>query len=277
MGEIWRYEGKRVVVTGCASGMGQEAARELIELGAQVVGLDIAEPTVGVKEFHRLDLSDPASVDSVAAAIGGPIHALFNIAGISSGAAPPLKVAEVNILGTRRLTEALLPTMEAGSAVACVSSLAAAGYAGNIPTVQEFLAAGARGSGGVPRHDWGAGRDWLQANPDALGNGYNFAKQAIIVWVMQQGVELGKRGIRINCIGPTVTDTPFLADTIKTYGEGFIDAFPKPLGRVSRPEEQARALIFLNSDAASYITGQVLWTDGGYMGGVMTGLIKTGA
>jgi NAD(P)-dependent dehydrogenase (short-subunit alcohol dehydrogenase family) len=165
MGEIWRYEGKRVVVTGCASGMGQEAARELIELGAAVVGLDIAEPTVAVKEFHRLDLSDPASIDAVAAAIGGPIHALFNIAGISSGAAPPLKVAEVNILGTRRLTEALLPTMEAGSAVACVSSLAAAGYAGNIPTVQEFLAAG----------DFAAGRAWLEAHPDALGNGYNFA------------------------------------------------------------------------------------------------------
>lgn len=268
MSDLWRYDEKRVVVTGCASGMGQEAARELIELGANVVGLDIAEPSVGVKEFHRLDLSDPASIDATAAAIRGPIHALFNIAGISSGAAPPLKVAEVNFLGTRRLTEALLPTMEAGSAVACVSSLAAAGYAANIPTVQEFLAA----SG-----EFGAGRAWLEANPGALGNGYNFAKQAIIVWVMQQGVVLGQRGIRINCIGPTVTDTPFLADTIKTYGEGFIDAFPKPLGRVSRPDEQARALIFLNSDAASYITGTVLWTDGGYMGGAMTGLIKTGA
>ena len=254
MSDLWRYEGKRVVVTGCASGMGQEAARELIDLGAHVVGLDIAEPTVAVKEFRRLDLSDPASVDAVAAAVGGPVHALFNIAGISSGAAPPLKVAEVNILGPRRLTEALLPTMEAGSAIAGVSSLAAAGYASNIPTVQEFLATGARGSG-VPRDGFAAGRAWLEAHPDALGNGYNFAKQAIIVWTMMQGVELGQRGIRINCIGPTVTDTPFLADTIKTYGEGFIDAFPKPLGRVSKPEEQARALLFLNSDAASYITG----------------------
>jgi NAD(P)-dependent dehydrogenase (short-subunit alcohol dehydrogenase family) len=60
MSDVWRYDGKRVVVTGCASGMGQEAVRELIELGADVVGLDIAEPSVGVKEFHHLDLSDPA-------------------------------------------------------------------------------------------------------------------------------------------------------------------------------------------------------------------------
>ncbi|HKN90726.1 MAG TPA: SDR family oxidoreductase, partial [Acidimicrobiia bacterium] len=154
------------------------------------------------------------------------------------GPAPPLRVVEVNFLGTRRLTEALLPTMEAGSAIASVSSLAAAGYAANVATLQEFLAAG----------DFAAGRAWCEAHPDELvGGGYGLAKQAIIVWTMMQGVTLGALGIRINCIGPTVTDTPFLADTIKTYGEGFIDAFPKPLGRVSRPEEQARALIFLNS------------------------------
>jgi len=182
------------------------------------------------------------------------------------GPAPPLRVVEVNFLGTRRLTEALLPTMEAGSAIASVSSLAAAGYAANVATLQEFLAAG----------DFAAGRAWCEAHPDELvGGGYGLAKQAIIVWTMMQGVTLGALGIRINCIGPTVTDTPFLADTIKTYGEGFIDAFPKPLGRVSKPEEQARALIFLNGDAASYITGQVLWTDGGYLGGVTTGLITT--
>ncbi|HMC81235.1 MAG TPA: SDR family oxidoreductase [Acidimicrobiia bacterium] len=195
------------------------------------------------------------------------VEVLLEAGHAGPGPAPPLRVVEVNFLGTRRLTEALLPTMEAGSAIASVSSLAAAGYAANVATVQEFLAAG----------DFAAGRAWCEAHPDELvGGGYGLAKQAIIVWTMMQGVTLGALGIRINCIGPTVTDTPFLADTIKTYGEGFIDAFPKPLGRVSRPEEQARALIFLNSDAASYITGQVLWTDGGYMGGVTTGLITRG-
>jgi NAD(P)-dependent dehydrogenase (short-subunit alcohol dehydrogenase family) len=258
------YEAKRVVVTGCASGMGQAAAAELIDLGATVVGLDIAEPTVEVNEFHRIDLADPESIERVAAAVGGPVHALFNIAGISSGAAAPVRVVEVNFLGTRHLTEALLPVMDAGSAVASVSSLAAAGYAANIPTVQEFLAAGG----------FKEGRAWCESRPDDLvGRGYGFAKQAVIVWTMTQGVELAQRGIRINCIGPSVTDTAFLADTIKAYGAGVVDAIPKPLGRVSRPEEQARALVFLNSAAASYITGQILWTDGGYMGGLLTGLI----
>lgn len=267
MNDVWRYDGRRVVVTGCASGMGQETARLLADLGAQVIGLDRAEPTVSVKEFIRLDLADPGSIDAAVQAIGGPVHALFNVAGISSGAAPPLKVMEVNFLGTRHLTEGLLPHMEAGSSIASVSSLAAAGYLSNIPKVKEFLATG----------DFAGGRAWAEANPDELvGGGYGFAKQAIIVYTMMQGVELGARGIRINCIGPTVTDTPFLADTIKSYGEDFIEKFPKPLGRVARPDEQARALIFLNSDAASYITGHLLWTDGGYIGGVMTGLISTG-
>lgn len=266
MNELFRYDGRRVVVTGVASGMGQETARQLGELGAEVIGLDLKEPTVAVKEFHSLNLGDPASIEAVGAAIGGPINALFNVAGISSGAADPVKVVEVNFLGTRLLTETLLPRLQPGSAIASVSSLAAAGYMGNIPKVKEFLA----------NATYADGKAWAEANPDELvGGGYGLAKQAIILWTMMQGVELGPKGIRVNCIGPTVTATPFLDDTIKTYGQEFIDKFPKPLGRVCRPEEQASVLCFLNSDAASYVTGQLLWTDGGYMGGVLTGLIPT--
>ena len=94
------YEGRRVVVTGCASGMGQETARQLVDLGAHVVGLDLREPSVPVKEFCAVDLSDPASIDAAVSAIGGPVHGLFNVAGISPGRAP-LKVIAVNFLGTR--------------------------------------------------------------------------------------------------------------------------------------------------------------------------------
>ncbi|HYR12788.1 MAG TPA: SDR family NAD(P)-dependent oxidoreductase, partial [Mycobacterium sp.] len=54
--ELWRYDGRRVVVTGCASGIGADVARQLAELGAEVIGLDIRPPAVKVSEFISLDL-----------------------------------------------------------------------------------------------------------------------------------------------------------------------------------------------------------------------------
>ena len=77
---------------------------------------------------------------------------------------------------------------------------------------------------------------------------------------------LGARGIRINCTGPGVTETPILDQLRTAYGQGFLDDIPKPLGRVSEPAEQAAVLLFLNSRAASYISGQVVWVDGGNVG-----------
>ena len=69
--DLWRYDGRRVVVTGCASGIGEHVARQLTELGAEVVGLDLRRPAVQLKEFHEIDLSDLASIDRAVAAIGG--------------------------------------------------------------------------------------------------------------------------------------------------------------------------------------------------------------
>jgi NAD(P)-dependent dehydrogenase (short-subunit alcohol dehydrogenase family) len=63
-----------------------------------------------------------------------------------------------------------------------------------------------------------------------------------------------------------VTETPILDQLRTAYGQAFLDDIPKPLGRVSDPEEQAAVLAFLNSQAASYISGQVLWVDGGNLG-----------
>src|ERR1043165_3539692 len=114
--ELWRYDGRRVVVTGCASGIGADVARQLTGLGAEVIGLDIRPPEFDVGEFVSLDLHDPESIDAAVASIGGRVDALFNVAGVSSGIRDPLRVVTINFLGTRRFTEALVPSMPAGSA-----------------------------------------------------------------------------------------------------------------------------------------------------------------
>src|SRR5262249_51290319 len=118
--DLWRYDGRRVVVTGCASGIGEHVARQLTELGAEVVGLDLRRPSLELKEFHEVDLADRASIDRAAASVGGQVDSLFNVAGVSSGIGNPLLVVTINFLGTRHLTEALLPAMPPGSSIASV-------------------------------------------------------------------------------------------------------------------------------------------------------------
>ena len=105
--ELWRYDGRRAVVTGCASGIGAHVVRQLTELGADVVGLDKHPPNTDIAEFHALDLTDPPSIDRAVESIGGDVDALFNIAGVSSGIGDPLLVVTINFLGLRHVTEAL--------------------------------------------------------------------------------------------------------------------------------------------------------------------------
>ncbi|MGC2655466.1 MAG: coniferyl-alcohol dehydrogenase [Mycobacterium sp.] len=251
---LWRYDGRRVVVTGCTSGIGAQVARQLAEFGAHVVGLDQQPPGVDIGEFHGIDLADPASIDRAAASVGGRVDSLFNIAGVSSGIGDPLLVVTVNFLGTRQLTEALIPKMGPGSSVVSVSSLAASGYRDH----QEAVA------GLLHTQTMRDGIEWCHRHPEALADGgYRLSKEAIILYTMKTTAALGARGIRINCTGPGVTETPILEQLRTRYGQQFLDDIPKPLGRVSHPSEQAAVLVFLNSRAASYITGQVIWVDGG--------------
>ena len=256
--ELWRYDGRRVVVTGCSSGIGEQVARQLAELGAEVIGLDIRPPAVKISEFISLDLSDPASIEGAAASIGGHIDALFNIAGVSSGIGDPLRVVTINFLGTRQFTEALVPTMQPGSAIANVSSLAASAYRENAAVTAGLL----------DTVTMAEGIEWCRRNPAPVadGGGYRLSKEAIILYGMANVAALGAKGIRINCTGPGVTDTPMVDQLRGAYGQEFLDAFQTPLGRVSEPSEQAAVLVFLNSKAASYITGQVVWVDGGTIG-----------
>lgn len=254
----WRYDGKRAVVTGCASGIGAQVALQLTELGAHVIGLDRHQSETATAEFVALDLADPASVEAAAAAVGGPVDALFNVAGVSSGIGDPLLVATINFAGTRYFTELLLPKLPVGSAISNVSSLAAAHYRENMSAT----------AGLVHTTSFDDAVQWCRDHPDALADGgYRLSKEAIILYGMLNAIPFGERGIRINCTGPSVTETPILDQLRSAYGQDYLDAFPKLQGRVCGPEEQASVLVFLGSAAASYLTGQVIWVDGGTVAG----------
>jgi NAD(P)-dependent dehydrogenase (short-subunit alcohol dehydrogenase family) len=264
---LWRYEGKTALVTGCSSGMGEATAALVAALGGRVVGLDRKPPSRPFDDFLEVDLADPTSIDAAVACIDEPVDALFNCAGISNGAkgASALDVFTINFIGTRHLTEALVPKISAGGAVATIASLGGLGWDLNLTAVMEILAV----------DGFAQGRAWAEAHPEQFDRGgYGFSKQCLIVYSKLRCVAWAARGIRTNTIGPSPVDTPMLADSRAAHGDRYIDAFPKPLGRVSTAAEQARVLAFLNSDAASYVTGQNLWTDGGYTAGVVTGQIS---
>ncbi|MBO2453188.1 coniferyl-alcohol dehydrogenase [Actinomadura barringtoniae] len=262
------YSGRRVVVTGCASGIGERLAAQLADRGAQVIGLDRRRPRVHVESFHPVDLSDSESIGAAATAIDGPVDALFNVAGIS-GTVGSAAIVGVNFVGTRELTDALLPRMPAGAAIANTGSIAGSHYQRRRDLVTGLLATTTRDGA----------RRWCDEHADELGTGYSVSKDAVIWYTLHRSVELAERGIRMNCVCPGLTETPILADSRRARGAAFLDGIPMPLGRVAEPAEQASVLAFVNSPGASYLNGQVLWVDGGYMAGVQTGRLPntTGA
>jgi len=262
MTSTWGYEGKRVIVSGGGgAGMGAAAVRHLSELGAEVHVLDLKEPPVAVSSYQAVDLRDPDATAAAVERIGGAVDALFNCAGLAGSKFPDLDVMLVNFVGMRHLAELVSARMEAGAAIASISSTAGSGYLANIGKWMPLVT--------LPGFD--AAKEWCASHPEEIAGGYGPSKEAIIIWTLWASFALAERGIRVNCISPGPTDTPMMPDFEKYVGKEFMEKFPVPLGRRSTPEEQAWPLIFLNSPLASYITGENVVTDGGTMGAVMTG------
>lgn len=259
------YSGRRVVVTGCASGIGEQLASVLADRGAEVVGLDRQASAAPLASFHRLDLADSDSIQTAAEAIGdAPVDALFNVAGVS-GTLGAANVIAINFVGTRELTEALEPRLRAGSAVVITASLAASRYASRRELVQGLLDTTSREQALA----------WCAAHAAEIGTGYAISKDALVWYTLSRAVELAKRGIRINATAPGTTATPIIDAVIESRGRAFLDAIPMPLGRIAEAREQATVLAFLGSTDASYLSGQVIWVDGGYSAGVATGQIES--
>ncbi len=137
-GDVLQYEGKRVIVTGAASGMGAATAQILVELGAEVHAIDIKKPDVaGLASFTECDLREPEQVDEAVNKIGKIVNALFNCAGLPN-TFPNLDVMLVNFCGLRQVTEAVIPNMPQGSAIACIASTAGIGWLQNMGLLFEL-------------------------------------------------------------------------------------------------------------------------------------------
>ena len=250
--DLWGYQNKRVVVTGAASGMGLACVDLLNRLGADVIALDLEKPVPPVAQFVEVDMRDPRSIDSASAAIDPPVHALFNVVGIPP-IRPGVEVFTINFIGPRHLTERIVPKMTEGGAIANVATILV-GLEEAMPAVRQVLAI--EGFDGL--------LTWAEANTDKVADGYMFSKQCFCGYTLQQAPQLVKNGIRINIIGPSTTDTPFL-DKLHAVMPGIADRATTVSGRRSTPEEQASVLVFLNSAMPTYMTGAVIANDGGQL------------
>jgi NAD(P)-dependent dehydrogenase (short-subunit alcohol dehydrogenase family) len=260
------YRGATVVLTGGASGMGEAAARILGELGATVHIADIAEPKVACASFTRCDLADPASVAAAAAKLRavGPIDFLFPIAGVPPHAVGALTCMLINYAGTRQFAEALLPSVKDGGAIGLITSTAARGWQHHLAENLEIVAI----------DPLEVGR-FYEANPDKLRDGYSPSKELLTVWIHQAAIALAEeRRIRLVGIAPCATGTPFMEESAKVLGQAFMDSYPHPLlRRMPTGEEQAWSLLLLASPLNAAVTGAVLATDEGNVGGTITGAL----
>lgn len=238
-----RFDGKAVLVTGAASGIGRATAKAFAAAGARVFGGD-REP-VGIEgvEAIELDAGDERDVEAAVArvcAAAGGIDVLFANAGVSGGyvgglfdvdAAAWAEVLRINLIGPAIAIRKAAPRMatRGGGAIICTASVA-----------------GLR-SGAGPAH-------------------YSASKAGVVSLVQAAAQQLGGTGVRVNAVLPGLIETgmtaPIYAEARARGSEAAIGKL-NPTRRGGEPEEIARAVLFLASDEASYVNGAAITVDGG--------------
>jgi NAD(P)-dependent dehydrogenase (short-subunit alcohol dehydrogenase family) len=238
-----RFAGRTAVVTGAGSGIGYEMARLLLEEGATVFAADLDPSTVprgatGV----RTDVSHPEQVEALvngAVEATGRIDVLLNNAGIGSTADPVQcsvedwdRVFAVNVRGVFLGTKFALPHMLERGAGSIVNTSSVAGIIG-LPNRASYCA----------------------------------SKGAVTAFTKQVAVQYAGTGVRCNCVCPGTVDSPWVGRLMDETDDPAATRAAliarQPMGRLGKPEEIARAALYLASDDAAFITGTALIIDGG--------------
>ena len=249
------------VVIGAGSGMGAEVAAILAPRGRLVVAdrdvaavERVAAALGGDVSAMTCDITVQSDVDALAAEVG-PLGALVLTAGLSPTMAPGRRIYEVNLLGTARVLDAFEPSLSAGSAGVCFSSMSAH-FLTPPPEVARIFA-----EPHSPRFF-----DDLEAagvDVDQSQVAYAYSKNAVLQLVRLRAGRWGASGARLLSLSPGIVDT----------GMGRQEAAAEPamaqmtagsaLAREARPEEIARVAAFLTTDDASFMTGTDVLVDGG--------------
>jgi NAD(P)-dependent dehydrogenase (short-subunit alcohol dehydrogenase family) len=246
-----RFEGKTVMVTGGAGGLGRATAELFSDEGANVVvcdirvdeGAEVVRALGGTASFLRLDVAVPGDWDRAVASTSdrfGGIDVLVNNAGLSGAA----KAGTGTIDGWHRLMEVNATGVFLGmEAVLSVMTSQGGGSIVNISSVAGLV------------------------GMDHVHLGYPASKAAAHLATKTAAVQFGRLGIRVNSVHPGIMP-PMIgteANMDSAAREAFIRAIP--LGRIGQVAEIAHAVLFLASDEASYITGTELVVDGGWTAG----------
>lgn len=241
-----RFEGKVVIVTGAASGIGAATARRFAAEGANVVLVDRDEIRLGsvAKEMHVdrvlahvADVSDSKAVDgmiSTAVERFGRLDVLVNNAGVHEGGEPE----DITNEQWRKVMATDLDGVFFGCRAALAHLDKTKGSIVNTASIS------------------GTGGDWAMSP-------YNAAKGGVVNLTRALAMDLGKRGVRVNAVCPSLTRTGMTEDMMgdKKLLAKFSERIP--LGRVCEPEEIASVIAFLASDDASFMTGANVAVDGG--------------